>query len=213
MPTFDSFFPRTYNQSERTTAEAGGTGWGRALGPRPPSSSNPCPAIHDATDDSKRDGPGPRPVRFPQPRFTPSADPANGSSSPAPSTARPSPASRTRPSEPSSRRQARKIVYHFQEGDPSLYGECANLADFILETTKGQASTHAYIDKPLKGFAVLPALACRFVYLGPEGALGFSRKPLRRAGTVEPVEGQQVSRHRRATRPPGSACLMCSIRI
>jgi membrane-bound ClpP family serine protease len=82
-------------------------------------------------------------------------------------------------------RQARKIVYHFQGGEPSLYGECANLADFILETTKGQASTHAFIDRPLKGFAVLPALACRFVYVGPEGGMGFDEEALRRAGSID----------------------------
>jgi membrane-bound ClpP family serine protease len=84
-------------------------------------------------------------------------------------------------------RQARKIVYQFQAGEPSTFGPSSDLADFILndDLIKGQVSTHAYVDKPIKGHGVLPALACRFLYVSPEAALGFDEETLRRGGPIE----------------------------
>lgn len=69
-------------------------------------------------------------------------------------------------------RGARKIVYHFQFAGASEAGPCVDLANFLLREIRGRAETYAYVDKPLPGHAVLPALACNFLWLGPEGALG-----------------------------------------
>jgi membrane-bound serine protease (ClpP class) len=85
----------------------------------------------------------------------------------------------------SKQRPARKIIYHFQPGELSSFGDCSDLADFILKDLKGQVTTYAYIDKPLKGHAVLPALACKFLYLGPEGKIGFDEEALQRAGQID----------------------------
>jgi membrane-bound ClpP family serine protease len=82
-------------------------------------------------------------------------------------------------------RPARKIVYHFQPGELSSFGDCSDLADFIMNGVKGQVTTHAFIDKPLRGHAVLPALACRFLYLGPEGRIGFDDEAFQRAGQID----------------------------
>ena len=70
------------------------------------------------------------------------------------------------------KRNARKIVYQFQYGGPSDFGPCRDLAEFILRDVRGRAETYAYVAQPLKGHAVLPALACRFLWMGPSGAIG-----------------------------------------
>ncbi len=69
-------------------------------------------------------------------------------------------------------RGSRIVVYQFEFGDVSEYGECRNLAKFILDEIQGRATTYAWIDKPLKGHAVLPALACQYLFMGPEAVIG-----------------------------------------
>jgi membrane-bound serine protease (ClpP class) len=69
-------------------------------------------------------------------------------------------------------RGAKKIVYQFQYAGASEYGPCHDFASFLVREIKGRAETYAYIDKPLLGHAVLPALACNYLWLGPDGAVG-----------------------------------------
>lgn len=69
-------------------------------------------------------------------------------------------------------RGARKLIYQFQFGGASEAGPCVDLANFLLRDIRGRAETYAYVDKTLTGHAVLPALACNYLWLGPDGAIG-----------------------------------------
>ncbi len=100
-------------------------------------------------------------------------------------------------------RGARIIVYEFEFGDVSEYGECRNLEKFILDEIQGRAETYAYIEKPLKGHAVLPALACQFLFMGPEAAIGdvTFRRENRSIDQAERVDYVHVA-DRRGKEPP-----------
>jgi membrane-bound serine protease (ClpP class) len=68
------------------------------------------------------------------------------------------------------------LVFEFRPGDTpageSKFGACSDLANLISTKMKGARRTVAYIPEPLKGYAVLAALACDEIVMGPEAALG-----------------------------------------
>jgi len=68
------------------------------------------------------------------------------------------------------------LVFEFRGGEAapgsSEFGSSYDLANFISTRLKGAKYTVAYISEPLKGFAVLPALACDEIVMGPEASLG-----------------------------------------
>jgi membrane-bound ClpP family serine protease len=74
-------------------------------------------------------------------------------------------------------RGARKIIYHFQFSGASEVGPCLDFANFLLRDIKGRAETYAYVDRPLLGHAVLPALSCNYLWLGPDAAIGQATTP------------------------------------
>jgi membrane-bound ClpP family serine protease len=87
---------------------------------------------------------------------------------------------------------ARNIVYEFRGSGSSNYHTCAELADLIVQVGRGYqdekrrfdpASTFAFVPRgvKLKGHAVLIALACRKLYMGPDAEIGFDRDALQRA--------------------------------
>ena len=67
------------------------------------------------------------------------------------------------------------LVFEFRPGETSpggsSFGTSYNLADFI-SVKLDAALTVAYVPEPLKGYAVLPALACDEIVMGPDAALG-----------------------------------------
>ena len=54
----------------------------------------------------------------------------------------------------------------------SGFGTSFELANFLSTELAGAKYTVAYVPEPLKGYAVLPALACGEIVLGPEASLG-----------------------------------------
>src|SRR5262249_13076655 len=80
---------------------------------------------------------------------------------------------------------ARKIVYHFIPGDLRNFGPCSDLAAFLIKENQGRAETYASVDKPLRGHAVLPALACQFLYMGPDAMIGFDEDAYKRGAPFD----------------------------
>jgi membrane-bound serine protease (ClpP class) len=68
------------------------------------------------------------------------------------------------------------LVFAFQPGEAapggSEFGASYDLANFIATKLKGAKYTVAYVPKALKGYALLPALACDEIVMGPEATLG-----------------------------------------
>jgi membrane-bound serine protease (ClpP class) len=68
------------------------------------------------------------------------------------------------------------LVFEFRAGETnpggSPFGSSYDLADFISTKLEGAKLTVAYVPEPLKGFAVLPALACDELVMGPGALLG-----------------------------------------
>ena len=68
------------------------------------------------------------------------------------------------------------LVFVFLPGDSapgsSEFGVSYDLADFISTKLAGAKLTVAYVPQPLRGYAVLPALACDEIVMGPAASLG-----------------------------------------
>ena len=79
------------------------------------------------------------------------------------------------------RKGAKRIVYAFEPGEVSTFGSCSELADVIIRV-QGEAETYAYIEGELRGHAVLPALACQYLWMRKDGAIG--DVPYRQAGAI-----------------------------
>jgi membrane-bound serine protease (ClpP class) len=68
------------------------------------------------------------------------------------------------------------LVFVFLPGDSapgsSEFGVSYDLADLISTKLAGAKLTVAYVPQPLRGYAVLPALACDEIVMGPAASLG-----------------------------------------
>ncbi|MDR3639008.1 MAG: NfeD family protein [Isosphaeraceae bacterium] len=68
------------------------------------------------------------------------------------------------------------LIFEFHAGETnpggSSFGSSWDLADFISTKLEGAKLTVAYIPEPLTGFAVMAALACDEIVMGPEASLG-----------------------------------------
>jgi membrane-bound serine protease (ClpP class) len=68
------------------------------------------------------------------------------------------------------------LVFEFVPGDvapgSSEFGACYDLASLISRELGGAKLTVAYVPQPLKGFAVLPAVACTEIVMGSSASLG-----------------------------------------
>jgi membrane-bound serine protease (ClpP class) len=82
------------------------------------------------------------------------------------------------------------LVFEFRPGESapgsSTFGNSYDLANYIMKELGGARMKVAYIPEPLKGYAVLAALACDEIVMGPEATLG----------PITP-EGQAPDRHYR----------------
>jgi membrane-bound serine protease (ClpP class) len=80
------------------------------------------------------------------------------------------------------------LVFEFRPGESapgsSTSGNSSDLALFIMKRLGGAKLTVAYVPEPLKGYAVLAALACDEIVMGPDASLG----------PITP-EGQPPERH------------------
>jgi membrane-bound serine protease (ClpP class) len=76
------------------------------------------------------------------------------------------------------------LVFRFRGGEPSDFGPCKDLADFLLDNNKERLlegrEIVAYVDKPVNGHAVLPILACQSIYMSTGATLGFDEHALKR---------------------------------
>ena len=68
------------------------------------------------------------------------------------------------------------LVFEFRPGEElpggSQFGSCYDLANFISTKLEGAKRTVAYVPEPLRGYAVLAALACDEIVMGPDASLG-----------------------------------------
>jgi membrane-bound serine protease (ClpP class) len=68
------------------------------------------------------------------------------------------------------------LVFEFSSGESapgsSRFGACYELADLISRGLGGAYLTVAYVPQPLRGFAVLPAIACTEIIMGQSASLG-----------------------------------------
>jgi membrane-bound serine protease (ClpP class) len=68
------------------------------------------------------------------------------------------------------------LVFEFLPGEAapgsSEFGACYDLANLISRELAGAKLTVAFVPKPLKGYAVLPALACTEIVMGASASLG-----------------------------------------
>jgi membrane-bound serine protease (ClpP class) len=68
------------------------------------------------------------------------------------------------------------LVFEFLPGDvapgASEFGSCYDLANLISKELAGARLTVAYTPKPLRGYAVLPVLACTEIVMGSDSSLG-----------------------------------------
>ncbi len=68
------------------------------------------------------------------------------------------------------------LVFEFRPGEAapgsSEFGSSYDLASFISTKLEGTEYTVAYVPEPLKGYAVLAALACNDLVMGPDASLG-----------------------------------------
>ncbi len=68
------------------------------------------------------------------------------------------------------------LVFEFQPGETlpgqSEFGSSIDLANHISKNLGGAKLTVAYVPEPLRGYAVLAALACDEIVMGPEASLG-----------------------------------------
>jgi len=67
----------------------------------------------------------------------------------------------------------RVIVFHFKGEDRGDIDTARSLARFLLRDEKiVNVETYAYVDEEVKGHLVLPALACKALWMGENGVLG-----------------------------------------
>jgi membrane-bound serine protease (ClpP class) len=68
------------------------------------------------------------------------------------------------------------LIFEFQPGDSapgaSGFGACYELAKLISRDLGGAYLTVAYVPQPLRGYAVLPAIACTEIVMGSTASLG-----------------------------------------
>ncbi|MBV8230267.1 MAG: hypothetical protein JO329_09825 [Planctomycetaceae bacterium] len=68
------------------------------------------------------------------------------------------------------------LVFEFRPGETlpgqSEFGSSIDLANYLSKNLGGAKLTVAYVPEPLKGYAVLAALACDEIVMGPEASLG-----------------------------------------
>jgi membrane-bound serine protease (ClpP class) len=68
------------------------------------------------------------------------------------------------------------LVFQFLPGDTapasSEFGACYDVASLISRDLAGAKLTVAYVPQPLKGYAVLPAVACTEIIMGSSASLG-----------------------------------------
>src|SRR5262249_45881698 len=68
------------------------------------------------------------------------------------------------------------LVFEFRPGEAapggSKFGTSYDLATYISKNLGGAKMTVAYVPEPLKGYAVLAALACDELVMGPDATLG-----------------------------------------
>jgi membrane-bound serine protease (ClpP class) len=68
------------------------------------------------------------------------------------------------------------LIFEFRPGQTapgkSAFGACYDLANLISKELAGAKLTVAYIPEPLKGYVVLPALACTEIVMGSAASLG-----------------------------------------
>jgi membrane-bound serine protease (ClpP class) len=68
------------------------------------------------------------------------------------------------------------LVFEFRPGETgpgtSEYGGCHDLANLISRELTGAKLTVAYVPQPLRGYAVLPAVACTEIVMGSSATLG-----------------------------------------
>ena len=68
------------------------------------------------------------------------------------------------------------LVFEFLPGETapgsSEFGACYDLASLISQELAGAKLTVAYVPQPLKGYAVLPAVACTEIVMGSTASLG-----------------------------------------
>jgi membrane-bound serine protease (ClpP class) len=68
------------------------------------------------------------------------------------------------------------LVFEFRPGraqpNSSGFGTSFELANYISTELAGSKLTVAYVPQPLKGYAVLPALACDELVMGPDASIG-----------------------------------------
>jgi membrane-bound serine protease (ClpP class) len=80
------------------------------------------------------------------------------------------------------------LVFEFRPGraqpGSSGFGTSFELANYLSTELGGSRLTVAYVPQPLKGYAVLPALACDELVMGPEASIG----PITPEGEVVKVD-------------------------
>lgn len=68
------------------------------------------------------------------------------------------------------------LIFEFRPGESqpgaSGFGASYDLARYIMKNLGGAKLTVAYVPEPLKGYAVLPALACDEIVMGPDSSIG-----------------------------------------
>jgi len=68
------------------------------------------------------------------------------------------------------------LVFEFRPGEVlpggSEFGSSYNLANYLSTKLEGAKRTVAYVPEPLRGYAVLAALACDEIVMGPDASLG-----------------------------------------
>lgn len=68
------------------------------------------------------------------------------------------------------------LVFEFTPGDTapgtSEFGACYDLANLISKELAGARLTVAFVPRPLRGYAVLPALACTEIVMAPDASIG-----------------------------------------
>ena len=68
------------------------------------------------------------------------------------------------------------LVFEFLSGESapgaSEFGACYDLANLISKELAGARLTVAYVPQPVRGYAVLPAIACTEIVMGSSASLG-----------------------------------------
>ena len=91
-------------------------------------------------------------------------------------TSAPPPGSSSTPPPAPSKGKRPILVFEFLPGDvapgTSEFGACYDLANLISKDLAGAELTVAYVPQPLRGYAVLPVLACTEIVMGSSSSLG-----------------------------------------